>query len=77
MKQVKSYEALAPLLSAQLRRGVVTNCALSAGDWQREIESGSLYTQDWEGGLLLLRRREGHALLQFYLQAGAGWFWRL
>ena len=71
MKRVESYEGLAPLLSAQLRRGVVTNCALSAEDWQREIDGGSLYAQDWEGGLLLLRRREGHALLQFYLQAGA------
>lgn len=71
MKQVKSYETLAPLLSAQLRRGVVTNCALSAEDWRREIEGGGLYARDWEGGLLLLRRRCGHVLLYFYLQAGA------
>lgn len=71
MKRVKSYEALAPLLGAQLRRGVVTNCALGAEDWRRELAAGSVYAQDWEGGLLLLRRRGDHFLLYFYLQEGA------
>ena len=68
MKQITSYEELAPLLSAQLRRGVVTNAALTAEDWRREIANRALSAQDWAGGLLLLRRREGHALLSFYLQ---------
>ena len=35
MQRAESYAALAPLLSAQLRRGVVTNCFLSAEDYQR------------------------------------------
>ena len=34
MQRAESYAALAPLLSAQLRRGVVTNCFLSAEDYQ-------------------------------------------
>lgn len=68
MKEVESYEALAPLLSAQLRRGVVTNCALTAEDWRRETAAGTVLRESWEGGLLLLRRRESHCVLNFYLQ---------
>lgn len=68
MKVVESYEALAPLLSAQLRRGVVTNCTLTAEDWRRETAAGAVLWESWEGGLLLLRRREGHRVLNFYLQ---------
>ena len=40
MRRVESYAALTPLLSAQLRRGVVTNCFLSPADYQREIDAG-------------------------------------
>ena len=40
MQRAESYAALAPLLSAQLRRGVVTNCFLSAEDYQRELPRG-------------------------------------
>lgn len=68
MKLVESYEELAPLLSAQLRRGVVTNAALTPEDWRREIAGRTLWCQSWEGGLLLLRRRENRALLNFYLR---------
>lgn len=68
MKPITSYEELAPLLSAQLRRGVVTNAALTAEDWRREIAERALWIQDWEEGLLLLRRREGFSRLQFYLR---------
>lgn len=68
MKTAESYEELAPLLSAQLRRGVVTNAALTAEDWRREADSHTLRYESWEGGLLLLRRRETHTLLNFYLR---------
>ena len=40
MQRAESYAALAPLLSAQLRRGVVTNCFLSTEDYQRELPRG-------------------------------------
>lgn len=68
MKLVESYEELAPLLSAQLRRGMVTNAVLTADDWRREIANRALWCQSWEGGLVLLRRRETHCVLNFYLQ---------
>lgn len=68
MRQIQSYDELSPLLSAQLRRGVITNSALTPEDWQREIEAGALWCRSWEGGLLLLRRRKGYARLNFYLR---------
>lgn len=68
MKLVESYEELAPLLSAQLGRGVVTNAALTAEDWRREIANRTLRRLSWAGGLVLLRRREGRSLMNFYLR---------
>ena len=73
MQRAESYAALAPLLSAQLRRGVVTNCFLSTEDYQRELPRG-LYYEEREGCLLLLRQRSGHFILNFYLQPGGTFF---
>ena len=73
MQRAESYAALAPLLSTQLRRGVVTNCFLSAEDYQRELPRG-LYYEEREGCLLLLRQRPGHLILNFYLQPGGTFF---
>lgn len=70
MRRVESYAALTPLLSAQLRRGVVTNCFLSPADYQREIDAGLFY-EEGNGFLLLLRQRAGYRLLNFYLHPGA------
>ena len=73
MQRAESYAALAPLLSAQLRRGVVTNCFLSPADYQREIDAGLFY-EEGNGFLLLLRQRAGYRLLNFYLHPGAKLF---
>ena len=70
MRRAESYAALAPLLSAQLRRGVVTNCFLSPEEYRREIEAGLFY-EEGDGFLLLLRQRAGYRLLNFYLHPGA------
>ena len=70
MRRVESYAALTPLLSAQLRRGVVTNCFLSPADYQRDIDAGLFY-EEGDGFLLLLRQRAGYRLLNFYLHPGA------
>lgn len=71
MRRAESYAALAPLLSAQLRRGVVTNCFLSPEDYRREIGAGLFY-EEGDGFLLLFRQRQGHLLLNFYLHPDAG-----
>lgn len=70
MRRAESYAALAPLLSAQFRRGVVTNCFLSPEEYRREIEAGLFY-EEGDGFLLLQRQRAGYRLLNFYLHPGA------
>ena len=70
MQKLESYQQLAAAMSAQLRRGVVTNCFLSAADGAREVRAGLLLHEE-AGALLLLRDRGTHYVLNFYLQPGA------
>ncbi len=70
MERIERFEALEGLLSAQLRRGVFTNCFLSRGAYEREIGRG-LRVHAFPGGLLLFRDREDHDLLNLYLQPDA------
>lgn len=68
MEKIESYAELAPLLSAQLRRGVVTNAFESQTGYEREIAAGRLAVQTMERGLLLFHQRQGYQRLNFYLQ---------
>lgn len=70
MEQVKRFEDIAELLTAQLKKGVVTNNFLSREDYAREI-AGELLTHVFDGGLLLFRRRADYYVMNFYLQTGA------
>lgn len=67
MEPIPSYEALSPRLTAQLRRGVRTNCFYTAPQLRAWIGAGALFARDVPGGLLLLTRRPGHFRLNFYL----------
>lgn len=69
MERIERFSDLAGLLSAQLKKGVVTNNFLSRQDYDREIEAG-LSVHAFDGGLLLFRRRTDHFILNFYLQPG-------
>lgn len=70
MEILRRYEDLAALRRSQLRPGVMTNCVLPEREFRRELSAGCLYCQVWPEGLYLLRRRESHWLLQYYLQPG-------
>lgn len=69
MERVERFEDIAGLLSAQLKKGVVTNHFFSKEDYDREIQTG-LYVHPFDGGVLLLRQRTGYYVMSFYLQAG-------
>ena len=70
MERIERYEDLAPLLSAQLKKGVYTNHVLSRDETEREIAAG-LAVEAFDGGLWIARRRGDHDLLTLYLQQGA------
>ena len=68
MRNITDYNELSPLLSAQLRPGVVTNAVQKKEDYLFAIAHGALYVQEFPGGLYLLWRRESHWQLYFYRQ---------
>ena len=67
MTPVQRYEDLSPLLSAQLRRGVLTNCFLGREALEGLIQNGALLVQTLPRGLLLAVERPGFFRLHFYL----------
>lgn len=71
MRNITDYNELSPLLSAQLRPGVVTNAVQKKEEYLFAIAHGALYVQEFPGGLYLLWRRESHWQLYFYRQRDA------
>jgi len=71
MKQINALSELSPMLTAQWKKGVMTNAAFSAERFRSEIENGTLYVQEIPDGLLLFRKRDGFYRLNFYLQPEA------
>lgn len=69
--QIDAYSRLLPLLTAQLKPGVITNTLLKKEDYLREIQAGTLFAEEFPGGLLLFLRRGNHQRLYFYLQKEA------
>lgn len=67
MQTAREYAAVAALIAQQFRPGVLTNRTLGSDELQREIAQGSLLYESWPGGLFLLRQRQKHAVLHYYL----------
>ena len=67
MKTVSQYEELAPLISAQFRRGVRTNAFFSRQELEGLIAREELSVQETGAGLLLLVERPWFDRLHFYL----------
>ena len=66
MNTVVDYETLSDAITAHFRPGVDTNCTLKANALCREIAARCLQLHRWAGGLLLLRKREHHQILNYY-----------
>lgn len=67
MKKVDKYEIISSLIMKQLRRGVITNNFLTENDLKIEIENNMLYYYEYDGGLLILRDRTTHYILNYYI----------
>jgi len=50
-----------------MKKGVLTNNFMRPEEYRAEISAGTLYAHKYNGGLLLLRKREGRHLLTFYI----------
>lgn len=67
MKKVDKYEIISSLIMKQLKRGVMTNNFLTENDLKIEIENNLLYYYEYDGGLLILRDRTTHYILNYYI----------
>lgn len=68
MESTLEFETLSRLIAAQLTRGLSTNSFLPPETYRQEIQAGTLMHHAWPGGLLMLRKRQGFQILNFYLQ---------
>lgn len=71
MIQIHDVALCGPLVMSHFKKGVFTNNTLTTADYQREITQGNLFLQQFEGGILFLRRRPTHYIGNFHLLPGA------
>lgn len=67
MIKVDRYEIISSLIMKQIRKGVMTNNFLTEKDLKIEIENNLLYYYEYAGGLLILRDRNSHYILNYYI----------
>ena len=53
MKRIKKYDEISNLISAQLKKGMITNCFLSKDEFEYYIREKRLFYISYDGGLLI------------------------
>ena len=66
-KLIEKYEQISELITANLKKGVRTNTAMSREEYEREISHGSLMVGETPQGLIILRNRPSHIKLNYYI----------
>ena len=66
-KLIEKYEQISELITANLKKGVQTNTAMSREEYEREISHGSLMAGETPQGLIILRNRPSHIKLNYYI----------
>ena len=69
MKKVEAYAEISAAVMRHFGRTTVTNCFIDNNAYEREIGSGTLFTEEWEDGLYIFRARSGFCILNFYLNS--------
>jgi hypothetical protein len=67
MELIKEYETISALITQSLKKGVRTNTAMSREGYEREIRRGNLMAGMTDTGLIILRNRESHVKMNFYI----------
>ena len=66
MRKITDYKEVSPLILRYFKRGVITNCFLTAEDYMCEITEGCLYCHEGKDCLLIYLKRDGFFELYFY-----------
>lgn len=66
-KLIENYEQISELITANLKKGVRTNTAMSREEYEREISRGNLLAGETPQGLIILRNRPSHVKLNYYI----------
>ena len=69
MKKVESYSEVSAAVMRHFRRTTVTNCFIDRATYEREINAGTLLTEEDGNGLYIYRERDGFRILNFYLNS--------
>lgn len=67
MKRIKKYEEISNLISTQLKKGMITNCFLSKGEFEYYIREKRLFYILYDGGLLIFIKQCGYYNLKYYI----------
>ncbi len=67
IKLIEKYEQISELITANLKKGVRTNTAMSREEYEREISNGDLIAGETPQGLIILRNRPSHVKLNYYI----------
>ena len=69
MKRITDYADVSSAVSRHFGRTTVTNCFIDRAAYEREISGGTLYISEYDGGLYILRSRDGFGILSFYFDS--------
>lgn len=69
MKKIESYSEFSAAVTRCFGRGSVTNCFLDRRTVESEIEAGTLYSIESDGGVFFFRERDGFRIMNFFLSS--------
>lgn len=70
MDNLSYMDQLNKLTASFLRRGVMTNCFVSASEFEQYIQNGSLFYHVEDEALIILLRLQSHDRLYYYIKEG-------
>lgn len=71
MKKITDYAVLSEAISHHFGKTTVTNCFIDRQSYDAEIAAGTLFIHEYDGGLYIIKQRDGFAILYFYLDSPA------
>ena len=67
MTRLEDLNQASKLAFAHMKPGALTNHVMTAAEYKSDIAAGTLYAHTWPGGLIFLRKREGHHQLSYFV----------